>query len=129
MRNVLILLLLPVLFAFRCSKDPLPCFTDLAITATVPPATATVGADLRIPLTCSGPNLCYSFASLEVTNPQPRRYEVRVRGTVPCGPAVCQQAIYYADTAVHIIPPVAGQYIITYFRMDAIAGHDTIQVN
>ncbi len=130
MRNVLIVLLLPVLFAFQCNKDSSErCLTDLSITATTPPATGTVGADLRIPLTCSGPDLCYSFASLEILNPQPRRYEVRVKGTRPCGPAMCPQAIYSADTAVHIVPPVAGQYIITYLMHDAISSYDTIQVN
>lgn len=130
MRNVLIVLLLPVLFAFQCNKDSSErCMTDLSITVTTPPATGTVGTDLRIPLTCTGPDLCYSFAFLQIVNTQPRRYEVRARGARPCGPAMCPQAIYSADTAVHIIPPVTGQYIITYLINDAINGYDTIQVN
>jgi hypothetical protein len=130
MRYIILGLLVAILPAFQCEKDLIDnCITDLTITETAPPASGTVGNDLRIPLTCSGADLCYSFSSLEITNPEPRRYHVRTKGIRPCGPAICAQAIFYADTAVHITPPVAGQYIFQYFTADTEVAADTVTVN
>ena len=130
MRYLLLALVVAVLPGFQCNKDDEGlCMTNLSIIETQAPATGIVGSNLRIPLRCSGSDLCYSFSHLDLQAIAPRIYEIRTKGWYPCQPAICAQAIYYADTAVNIIPPAAGQYIFRFYNDQLLFKADTVIVN
>lgn len=130
MRYLLFALIVAVLPGFQCDKgNEGLCMTNLSIIETQAPATGTTGTNLRIPLRCSGSDLCYSFSHLDVQAVATRIYEIRTKGLYPCGPAICAQAIYYADTAVNIIPAAAGQYIFRFYNDQMLFKADTVIVN
>lgn len=132
MRYIVIAAIILVMPSFLCSKekdDNGLCAVNLSIVAAQIPATVSVGSDITAVVRCSGSDLCYSYTHTDVKNIAPRIYEIRTMGTYPCKPAICAQAIYYAEPSVRINTTQIGQYILRYYNGNTLFRADTVIVN
>jgi hypothetical protein len=132
MKYIFLVTVVLVSAAFRCNKNGDNndlCPVNLTIISAQTPANVARGTDIAVTLRCSGSDLCYSFSRLEIKKIDDRTYEIRAKGNYPCGPAICAQAIYYADASVNIATTVSGQYVVKYYNDDVLFRADTVTVN
>lgn len=132
MKHLFLAVIVLVSTAFLCNKKEDSkdlCAVNLTIITAQTPVNAARGTDISVSLRCSGSDLCYSFSRLEVKKIDERTYEIRAKGIYPCGPAICAQAIYYADASVNILTSVSGQYVISYYNGDLLFRSDVVTVN
>ncbi|MBL7741060.1 MAG: hypothetical protein JNK14_17695 [Chitinophagaceae bacterium] len=132
MKYIVIAAIILVMPSFLCNKekdnDGL-CAVNLLIVSAQTPATVPAGSDITALVKCSGSDLCYSYTHTDIKNVSPRIYEIRTMGTYPCKPAICAQAIYYAEPSVRINTTQTGQYILRYYNGNTLFRADTVTVN
>jgi hypothetical protein len=103
--------------------------TNLQITSTQTPATASQGETIISRVKSYGPNLCYKFDRMDVQTTATREYAIRSLGTVPSGDPVCAQALMQVDTTISIPTATSGTYILRFYNGTQLFKADTVQVN
>ncbi|MEJ7738893.1 MAG: hypothetical protein WKF97_15825 [Chitinophagaceae bacterium] len=100
---------------------------NLDIISTTTPASIVKGQEIISTIQCQGPNLCYSFHRLEITETSPRQFEIRAKAHVQG--SVCAMALYRVDTVARIPALTSGQYLLRFYNASRLFKTDTVQVN
>lgn len=130
MRLVFYAAIISMFSFFQCEKEENEnCFTDLAINKVSVSNTASVAEGIPFSVEAYGPDLCYSFSHFTIDKTGDKEYSIRVKATVPCGPAVCAQAIYYANPSGKISNVSAGTYVLKFFSNSTMFTSLTVTVN
>ena len=132
-----IVLIVSLIFSCKKSKDgDERCNTYLTISSTNTPSATTLSQGITTTVTSHGPDLCYSFSGIEVTQqPTPSgpafqfQYFIKVKGTLPCVPSICAQAIYNSTNSISLSPPVKGTYYLHFYNQSQLFKTDTVVVN
>ena len=122
---------------FSCKKSGHEiCETYLTISSTNTVTVATLGQGINSTINSHGPNLCYNFSSMEITQqPTPSgpvyqfQYFIKVKGTVTCGNTICAQAIYNSTNSILLTPTVKGTYYLHFYNQSQLFKTDTVIVN
>lgn len=130
-------LLLPVFFlsfflvtGFQCEKEePTACKDSLLITAIQVDANPTVATGISFRADVTGANLCYSFDQFSIGINPGNIIDITAMGFVPCGNAVCAQAIYTASPTGRITSLSAGTYTLHFYNRSGIFQTVNVTVN
>ena len=133
MRNIFILIGI-IVFLFSCSKNRDNkngiCDTLLTIGSTNTPKITTVAAGIKTVVNSYGPDLCYSYAGFGIAQKEGNIFEIKSKGKVNCGAAICAQAIYAVKDSTIIYTNTVGTYYLKFFNNAATSFKtDTVVVN
>ena len=134
----LLSIILIVSATLGCKKNNIEnlCDTYLSISSTNTPATVLLSEGITSTVTSHGPDLCYRFSGMEITQqPTPSgpvyqfKYFIKVKGTVPCKSTICAQAIYNSTNSFLLTPTVKGTYYLHFYNQNVLFKTDTVIVN
>ena len=136
MKQILSIVLI-VSLIFSCKKnDEELCDTYLTIGSTNTPIATTLSQGITSTINSHGPDLCYKFSSMEITQqPTPSgpvyqfHYFIKVKGKVECGSQICAQAIYNSTNSIFLTPTVKGTYYLHFYNQNQLFKTDTVIVN
>ena len=137
MKHMLSIILI-VSLTFGCKKSSKEnlCDTYLSISSTNTPAAILLSQGITSTVSSHGPNLCYKFSGMEITQqPTPSgpvyqfQYFIKVKGTVACGGSICAQAIYNSTNSFLLTPTVKGTYYLHFYNQSQLFKTDTVIVN
>jgi len=120
-----------VVIFVSCEKTPERnlCDTFLVIDSTSTPRTSTVAVGISSIISCYGPNLCYSYAGMNIAVKSGNVFEVSAKGAMPCEAQVCAQALYQVQDTIQISIPATGTYYLKFYNNASLVKTDTITVN
>ena len=135
--KLILSIVLIVSLIFGCKKnDQDLCDTYLIISSTNTLTATTLSQGITSTINSHGPNLCYNFSSMEITQqPTPSgpvyqfQYFIKVKGTVACGNPICAQAIYNSTNSILLTPTVKGTYYLRFYNQSQLFKTDTVIVN
>ena len=129
------ILIVSLLIGCKKNKSNL-CDTYLNINSTNTPATVTLNQGITSTVNSQGPDLCYKFSGMEITQqPTPSgpvhqfQYFIKVKGTVTCENPVCADAIYVSINSFSLTPTVSGTYYLHFYNQNQLFKTDTVIVN
>jgi hypothetical protein len=115
---------------FQCEKEgPTSCKDNLLITAIQVDANPTVATGISFRTDVTGANLCYSFDRFSIGKYPGNIIDISAMGFVPCGNAICAQAIYTASPTGRITELSAGTYTLRFYNPSGLFQTVNVTVN